>query len=327
MIHEDKKTGEKKPIISICIPSYNREKYLKECLDSIINQEEFNQKDIEIIISDNASPDRTKQLVETYQKKYKSIIYHRNNENIWPLPNILKLADYAHWEYIWFLSDDDMISDIWLKTTLEVIKEKHPWLILSNMFGFRDGKKIDTTKINRKGDIVNVVGMDQFFDFLARIHYDITPYLMAFSLFCFKKEIYKKNLENIIKENGKKYISILEKDYFPHSRIIFVPFWNKEIITIIEKDLILIRWWNISWSFKFKTCKDLLKLIQDLNNKYSINKKTYRKMKGVYYYCVFTYIIISHIRKYIPKFLYNTLIYLWRHILKWIKKIRKIIKS
>ena len=43
-------------LVSICIPTYNSEKYIKDCLESVINQ---SYKNIEIIISDNNSTDNT----------------------------------------------------------------------------------------------------------------------------------------------------------------------------------------------------------------------------------------------------------------------------
>ena len=77
------------PLLSICIPTYNREKYLQECLDSIIGQEGFSTQDIEIVISDNASQDGTMSLVESYKAKYPNIQYFRNAENIGAIRNVL----------------------------------------------------------------------------------------------------------------------------------------------------------------------------------------------------------------------------------------------
>jgi abequosyltransferase len=313
---------ENKPLLSICIPTRNREKYLKECIDSIINQEWFNEKEIEIVISDNASTDKTWQLIENYQKKYTNITYHRNKENIWAIKNILNLPNYAHGEYSWFLSDDDMLSSIWLKTTIEVIKEENPWLILSKFFWFWDWTKVDQRKIDREWKITNIIWMDHFFDFLAKVHYDITPYMMLLSLFCFKRDIYLKHINILCKDNKEWNMEKLYNDNFIHSRIIYIPFGNKEKITVIEKDLILCRWGNISWSPSRLVCKDLWKLVQDLNKIYKMNKKAYHKMKNIYYYSVFSYIVITHIRKYIPKFLYDGLVYIWRHLVKLIRKIK-----
>ena len=72
------------PLLSICIPTYNSSEYLAETLDSIVSQ--FIDEDIfsqvEIIISDNASPDDTTEIVESYQKNYKNILYFRNEANL-----------------------------------------------------------------------------------------------------------------------------------------------------------------------------------------------------------------------------------------------------
>ena len=71
-----------KPIVSICIPTYNRAKYLKKSIDSIISQPEFQNGEVEIVISDNASTDKTEDLVQKYGSEYENIIYFKNSQNI-----------------------------------------------------------------------------------------------------------------------------------------------------------------------------------------------------------------------------------------------------
>lgn len=310
---------ENKPILSICIPTRNREKHLKECLDSIINQEWFDRQKIEIVISDNASTDSTNQLVEKYKKTHKNIKYFRHEINIGSIQNILSIPNQANWEYIRFLSDDDMISNISIKTILEIIKKDNPWLILSKYFWFTDGDSINLRQIDKKWQITTMIWIESFFDFLGTINYSINWYMIALSLFCFKKNLYINNLNKILKKNGVEYLDILNKDNFPHSRIIFIPFGNIEKITIIEKELVLIRWGNISWKFSFVVCQDLLRLIKDLKKTYKISRKTYRKMKIMYFYCIFTYVIINHIRRFIPKKIYDTLVNVWRKVIKSMK--------
>jgi abequosyltransferase len=59
----------KKPLLSICIPTYNREKYLKSAIESVLSQaDEKNRNLIEICISDNCSKDNTEKLVKTFAK-------------------------------------------------------------------------------------------------------------------------------------------------------------------------------------------------------------------------------------------------------------------
>lgn len=71
-----------RPLLSICIPTYNRAEYLAKSIESIICQEEFKTKQVEIVISDNASTDNTEYVAKDYANKYENIYYYRNAENI-----------------------------------------------------------------------------------------------------------------------------------------------------------------------------------------------------------------------------------------------------
>lgn len=304
-----------KPLLSICIPTYNRAKYLEECLESIVHQKWFDQENIEVIISDNASADNTTELVHKYQKNYSNIKYHRNEENIGAIKNVFHLPSYASGEYVWFMSDDDMFSDIALENMLSVIKDKKPSFILCNFLGFWNGEKIESDKICTDGITREIVGMDRFFDFLAEAPRDITPYLMLLSIFCFRKDLYEWNIQKLLSEHGEKYMDILLQDNFIHARIIYIPFGNVQSIVVIEKDLVLCRWNNISWSFRFVVCKDLKRLIDNLHSLYGVNATASRKMKKVYQYAIFSYIVMTHIRRYMPTFLYDFCVRVGRKIL------------
>lgn len=69
-----------KPLLSICIPTYNRSQYLEKCLDALVHQERFG--DIEVVISDNCSTDETESVGKKYQNDYQNILYFRNEENV-----------------------------------------------------------------------------------------------------------------------------------------------------------------------------------------------------------------------------------------------------
>ncbi len=70
------------PLVSICIPTFNRCNYLKESIESIICQPEFQNGEVEIVISDNASNDGTDLLGKEFESKYSNIHYYQNTENI-----------------------------------------------------------------------------------------------------------------------------------------------------------------------------------------------------------------------------------------------------
>jgi Glycosyltransferases involved in cell wall biogenesis len=108
--------------ISICIPTYNREAYLKQALDSIIRQLTPETKGkIEICVSDNASADNTKKLIEEYKNLYPHITYFRSDINMGADRNYLKASEIANGKYCWFLGSDDIINAGALSSMLKEI--------------------------------------------------------------------------------------------------------------------------------------------------------------------------------------------------------------
>lgn len=95
--------------LSICIPTYNRAKFLPYLLDSILREVDINNP-VEICISDNASSDNTKNLVEEYKRKYPHIMYFCWPENVGFDRNLLNAVSLAHGEYCWLMSSDDILE-------------------------------------------------------------------------------------------------------------------------------------------------------------------------------------------------------------------------
>ena len=104
-----------KALVSILIPVYNREKLVKKAIESAINQ---TYKNIEIIVVDNQSTDKTYEVLKEYSKKYSNIKVYQNNENIGPVKNWLKCLNYAKGEYIKILWSDDLIAPTFIEKTL-----------------------------------------------------------------------------------------------------------------------------------------------------------------------------------------------------------------
>ncbi len=95
--------------VSIIVPTYNREKYVNRCLDSLINQ---TLKDIEIIIVDDGSTDNTKNIINEYKDKRIKYIY-KENTGIGETRNLG--IENAIGEYISFVDIDDFLD----KTMIE----------------------------------------------------------------------------------------------------------------------------------------------------------------------------------------------------------------
>ncbi|MCX6769957.1 MAG: glycosyltransferase family 2 protein [Candidatus Micrarchaeota archaeon] len=96
--------------LSICIPTFNRAKYLDRLLASISKASAGLVGSFEICISDNCSVDDTRSTVKRWKNKL-PIIYCRNNRNIGFDANIVKVAQLARGDYIWFFGDDDVLAE------------------------------------------------------------------------------------------------------------------------------------------------------------------------------------------------------------------------
>ena len=94
--------------VSIIIPVYNKEKYISECLDSILNQK-FDIDSLEVICIDDGSTDDSSKIIEGYIKKYSIIkLYRQKNQGVSSARN--SGIEKATGKYILFLDPDDMLS-------------------------------------------------------------------------------------------------------------------------------------------------------------------------------------------------------------------------
>ena len=110
--------------LSICIPTHNRSNCLHNCLESIYRSKINSNIKFDVCISDNASTDNTKELVESYMSKI-NIIYHRNHENLGLGLNILKSVELSNSEFAWIIGNDDMLFENSL-TSVENLFKKYP---------------------------------------------------------------------------------------------------------------------------------------------------------------------------------------------------------
>ena len=111
-----------KPLLSICIPTYNRAEYLDKSLASIVSQEKFISEDVELVISDNASTDNTEEVVKKYQEQHKNIFYSRNKENLLEKNHPIVINN-AHGIFRKLCNDTLIFADESIKHMLNIIKE------------------------------------------------------------------------------------------------------------------------------------------------------------------------------------------------------------
>lgn len=110
---------------SILIPVYNDEEYLKQCLDSVVNQ---SYENIEIVIVNDGSTDKSIEVINDYAAKDKRIkVITQDNQGVCKARN--KLIENASGEYVLFLDADDYIDCNLCSEMLNIIKNYNPDLI------------------------------------------------------------------------------------------------------------------------------------------------------------------------------------------------------
>lgn len=116
--------------VSVIVPVYNTEKYLRRCLDSLVNQ---TIEDIEIIVINDCSPDNSKEILKEYEKKYKDkikVFHNKTNKGIGYNRNygIKKVTG----EYIGFVDSDDWVNETMYDKLYKKAKEDNLDLVLCN---------------------------------------------------------------------------------------------------------------------------------------------------------------------------------------------------
>lgn len=124
-------------LISVIVPIYNVEKYLKKCVDSIINQTYSN---LEIILVDDGSPDNCALIVDEYAKKDKRIkVIHKENGGLSSARNAG--LEIATGKYVGFVDSDDTISNEQYEVLYKLIKKYNTKVAFARLQKFGEDEK------------------------------------------------------------------------------------------------------------------------------------------------------------------------------------------
>src|SRR4030042_4089054 len=105
-----------KPLVSIGMAVHNGERYIRQALDSLLAQDYDN---FELIISDNASTDKTREICLAYAAKDKRVRYYRNQTNVGALRNFDRVFELSSGEYFMWACHDDYWKPRYLSSCLE----------------------------------------------------------------------------------------------------------------------------------------------------------------------------------------------------------------
>jgi len=155
-----------KPCVSIGMPVFNGEKYIEAALDSILAQ---TYTDFELIISDNASTDRTQQICRAYAAMDSRIRYYRNERNLGAPRNFNRVFELSRGKYFKWAAYDDVLAPEYLQKCVGVL-DKDLSIVLCHsktgrideqgvLVGTYDHKmRIDLTKPHERfGDLISIM--------------------------------------------------------------------------------------------------------------------------------------------------------------------------
>ena len=129
-------------LISVIIPVYNAEKYLKQCVDSVLNQ---TYKNFEIILVNDGSADSSGKICDDYASRYDFIkVIHKQNGGASSARN--EGLKHISGEYIYFLDSDDWLENSALKTMIMCAHSEKADLV------FIEAKTVDSNGIEIKGN-------------------------------------------------------------------------------------------------------------------------------------------------------------------------------
>lgn len=110
------------PLVSIGLPVFNGEAYLEQALESILTQ---TWGDFELIISDNASTDRTEEICRVYVQRDPRVRYVRNTENRGAAFNYNQTVALARGQFFKWAAADDWLAPTFLETCLAPLQSDH----------------------------------------------------------------------------------------------------------------------------------------------------------------------------------------------------------
>lgn len=156
------------PKVSVCVITYNQARYIKKCIESLIDQDcDFNY---EIVVSDDCSTDNTKEILEELYQKHPTklrIFIHERNLGI--TKNYLFLHEQARGEYIAHVDGDDYYFSNKLRLQAQYLDENkecnivwHPMLLDDNTHVFNGYQQSGTKFVDLKftqGDIIQYISV------------------------------------------------------------------------------------------------------------------------------------------------------------------------
>ena len=194
-----------KDLISIIVPIYNVEQYLKKCLDSVINQTYHN---IEIILIDDGSTDNCGSICDEYANRDKRIkVIHKTNGGLSDARNVG--IDITKGKYITFIDSDDYVEKDYVYYLYNVMKECNTDIAFCGYKVCYEKKKNNGKK--EKNQIRKCTKIEAFKEILYAKDFEVSAWAKMYLTEHFKDVRYPKG--KIFEDNATTYKLIDKNEY------------------------------------------------------------------------------------------------------------------
>lgn len=120
-------------MISIIVPIYNVERYIVRCLESLVNLTPVENNDMEIILIDDGSADKSGKIADDYASRYSNVyVYHTENHGLSAARNFG--IDKSHGEWIMFVDSDDWVDPSFCVIPYQIAVKNNADLVIFNYF-------------------------------------------------------------------------------------------------------------------------------------------------------------------------------------------------
>lgn len=233
-----------RPVLSICIPTYNRADKLYYCLNNILASASLFPQKVEVIVSDNASEDSTSEVIAKFKEKYPMLRAFRNPDNMGFNRNFFKLSDiYATGKYLWVIGDDDFLDFDAINIVLKVIEQNSKVSYIGLNFRLLQLDEITSYKKEPIITSVEVTTVEQAIDLQARPENMLATFLSCNIIERDKLANFDKSIFST--DTWENYQSI-----FPHTYMIAKTISPNECGVYISNPLMSVCIHQKSWDDK-----------------------------------------------------------------------------
>lgn len=172
-------------LVSVVIPIFNVEKYIRECVNSLLRQ---TYKNMEIILVDDGSPDNCPNICDSYLALDKRIkVIHKNNGGLSDARN--KGIDIATGQYLVFVDGDDFLLPDAIGRMVKIAAEYHADIVCIRYIRCEEDESFMNMKISRKTTekILKYEGIDKIREFLSGDTINTTAWGKMYCTKFFKK--------------------------------------------------------------------------------------------------------------------------------------------